>query len=223
MKISAVQARRKPRQSRAKLTQEALQESFVRLLHERAAQEITIREITDLAGVGLGTFYEYFSKKQDLIALTIHRQVKNNAEDLKTYAQSLIKLSTNLTLQDYLQQIVHYQIQQIQAQQFLWAQTFLLERQVSSQDAYQKHYQLMIELWNDLLKPFIQQEKSRQRSALNLHRTSYGFISQTLLVNCHFKDWEGLTQDILAAAQSFVGNLNPTVISPEMSKNQRFE
>ena len=218
MKISAVQARRKPRQSRAKLTQEALQESFVRLLHERNADEITIREITDLAGVGLGTFYEYFSKKEDLIALTIHRQVKNNAEDLKTYAQSLIRLSTNLTLQDYLQQIVHYQSQQIQAQQFLWAQTFLLERQVSSQDAYQKHYQLMTELWNDILKPFIQQEQLRQRSALNLHRISYGFISQTLLVNCHFKDWEGLTQDILAAAQSFVGNLNPAVISHEVSR-----
>ncbi|TCB54231.1 TetR/AcrR family transcriptional regulator [Acinetobacter terrestris] len=218
MKISAVQARRKPRQSRAKLTQEALQESFVRLLHERNADEITIREITDLAGVGLGTFYEYFSKKEDLIALTIHRQVKNNAEDLKIYAQSLIELSTNLTLQDYLEQIVHFQIQQIQAQQFLWAQTFLLERQVSSQDAYQKHYQLMTGLWNDLLEPFIQQEKSRQRSALNLHRTSYGFISQTLIVNCHFKDWDDLTQDILVAAQSFVGNLNPTVISHEMSR-----
>lgn len=218
MKISAVQARRKPRQSRAKLTQEALQESFVRLLHERNADEITIREITDLAGVGLGTFYEYFSKKEDLIALTIHRQVKNNAEDLKTYAQSLIRLSTNLTLQDYLEQIVHYQIEQIQAQQFLWAQTFLLERQVSSQDAYQKHYQLMTELWNNLLKPFIQPEQLRQRSALNLHRTSYGFISQTLLVNCHFKEWDDLTQDILAAAQSFVGNLNPAVISHEMSR-----
>lgn len=218
MKISAVQARRKPRQSRAKLTQEALQESFVRLLHERAAQEITIREITDLAGVGLGTFYEYFSKKEDLIALTIHRQVKNNAENLKTYAQNLIRLSTNLSLEDYLEQIVHFQIQQIQAQQFLWAQTFLLERQVSSQDAYQKHYQLMTELWNDLLKPFIQQESPRLHSALNLHRTSYGFISQTLLVNCHFKDWDNLTQDILAAAQSFVGNLNPAVISHDMSR-----
>ena len=53
MKNPDIQVRRKPRQSRAKLTQEALQESFVRLLHERAAHNITIREITDLAGVGL--------------------------------------------------------------------------------------------------------------------------------------------------------------------------
>ena len=119
MKNLQIQVRRKPRQSRAKLTQEALQESFVRLLHERAAHDITIREITDLAGVGLGTFYEYFSKKEDLVALTIHRHIKNNAEGLKTYVHSLIKLSTNLALDHYLKQVIHFQLEQIQAQQFL--------------------------------------------------------------------------------------------------------
>ena len=90
MKNPEIQVRRRPRQSRAKLTQEALQESFVRLLHERYAHEITIREITDVAGVGLGTFYEYFSKKEDLVALTIHQHVKTNAEQLKSYAQRLM-------------------------------------------------------------------------------------------------------------------------------------
>ncbi len=119
MKNLQIQVRRKPRQSRAKLTQEALQESFVRLLHERAAHDITIREITDLAGVSLGTFYEYFSKKEDLVALTIHRHIKNNAEGLKTYVHSLIKLSTNLALDHYLKQVIHFQLEQIQAQQFL--------------------------------------------------------------------------------------------------------
>ena len=88
MKNIEIQVRRKPRQSRARITQEALMESFVRLLAERSANEITIREITDLAGVGLGTFYDYFSKKEDLIALTIHQHVKSNAEMLKSYAQS---------------------------------------------------------------------------------------------------------------------------------------
>ncbi|TCB51888.1 TetR/AcrR family transcriptional regulator [Acinetobacter sp. ANC 4779] len=218
MKISDIQVRRKPRQSRAKLTQEALQESFVRLLHERAAHDITIREITDLAGVGLGTFYEYFSNKEDLIALTIHRQVKNNAADLKIYAQSLIELSTYHDISDYLSQIIQFQIQQIQQQHVLWAHIFLLERQVSSQESYQKHYQLMTELWDELLQPFMQPEKSRQRSALNLHRIIYGFISQTLLVNTHFKEWEDLTQDILAATQSFICNLNATVFSHAISK-----
>ncbi|MFH7806472.1 TetR/AcrR family transcriptional regulator [Acinetobacter sp. BSP-53] len=197
MKNPQIQVRRKPRQSRAKLTQEALQDSFVRLLHEHAAHDITIREITDLAGVGLGTFYEYFSKKEDLIALTIHRHVKNNAEDLKTYAHSLIKLSTNLALDEYLKQVIHYQLEQIQAQQFLWAQTFLLERQISNIESYRKSYEMMVQMWQSILAPFLQDAEQLKRMSLNVQRVCYGFVSQTLLIEPEFVDWEELEKDII--------------------------
>ncbi|OTG64478.1 TetR family transcriptional regulator [Acinetobacter sp. ANC 3903] len=196
MKNPDIQVRRKPRQSRAKLTQEALQDSFVRLLHERAAHDIPIREITDLAGVGLGTFYEYFSKKEDLVALTIHRHVKNNAEDLKTYAQSLIKLSTDLALQDYLKQVIHFQLEQIQAQQFLWAQIFLLERQISNIESYRKSYEMMLQMWQSILAPFIQNTEQLKQMSLNVQRVCYGFISQTLLIKPEFGEWEQLEFDI---------------------------
>lgn len=197
MKNPQIQVRRKPRQSRAKLTQEALQDSFVRLLHERAAHDITIREITDLAGVGLGTFYEYFSKKEDLVALTIHRHVKNNAEDLKTYAHSLIKLSTDLALQYYLKQVIHYQLEQIQAQQFLWAQTFFLERQISNIESYRKSYEMMVQMWQSILTPFIQDTEQLKRMSLNVQRVCYGFVSQTLLVEPDFGEWNELEEDII--------------------------
>ena len=189
MKHSAIQIRRKPRQSRAKLTQEALQESFVRLLYERPASQITIREITDLAGVGLGTFYEYFSKKEDLIALTIHLHVKHNAESLKSYAQSLIKLSTDLDVQAYLEQIIHFQIEQIQAQQFLWSQVFLLERQISDIESYRKSYAMMVQMWQCILEPFIQDDEQLNSMALNRQRVCYGFVSQTLLIEPEFGEW----------------------------------
>lgn len=197
MKNSAIQIRRKPRQSRAKLTQEALQESFVRLLHERPASQITIREITDLAGVGLGTFYEYFSKKEDLIALTIHLHVKHNAESLKSYAQSLIKLSTDLEFQAYLERIIHFQIEQIQAKQFLWSQVFLLERQISDIESYRKSYAMMVQMWRHILKPFIQDDEQLKSVALNMQRVCYGFVSQTLLIEPTFKDWNVLEMDIV--------------------------
>ena len=196
MKNPEVQVRRRPRQSRAKLTQEALQESFVRLLHERHAHEITIREITDIAGVGLGTFYEYFSKKEDLIALTIHQHVKSNAELLKSYAQSLMELSTKLSFTDYLQQIIHFQIAQIQAQQFVWAQTFLLERQVSNIESYRKSYAMMLEMWHSILKPYIEDEAQLKRMSLNVQRVCYGFVSQSLLIEPEFGEWDQLEKDI---------------------------
>lgn len=199
MKNPAIQIRRKPRQSRAKLTQEALQESFVRLLHERPANQITIREITELAGVGLGTFYEYFSKKEDLIALTIHLHVKQNAESLKTYAQSLIQLSTDLGLPDYLQQVIHFQIEQIQAQQFLWSQVFLLERQISDIESYRKSYTMMVQMWQSILQPRITDDEQLKQMALNMQRICYGFVSQTLLIHPNFQIWDKLEADIATA------------------------
>ena len=205
MKNSEIQVRRRPRQSRAKLTQEALQESFVRLLHEHSADKITIREITDLAGVGLGTFYEYFSKKEDLIALTIFQQVKSNAEQLKSYAQQQIKLSTNLTLQGYLQRIVHFQLEQIQAQQFLWAQTFLLERQISNIESYRKSYAMMLEMWRSILAPFIQNSEQLQHRSLNVQRICYGFVSQSLLIEPEFDAWPILEQDIFFGLSTLGG------------------
>ena len=197
MKNPEIQVRRRPRQSRAKLTQEALQESFVRLLHERHAHEITIREITDVAGVGLGTFYEYFSKKEDLVALTIHQHVKTNAEQLKTYAQSLMELSTKLSFEDYLQQIIHFQLEQIQTRQFLWAQTFLLERQVSNIESYRKSYAMMVQMWHSILEPYVGDEVQLQQMSLNVQRVCYGFVSQTLLVEPEFAEWVMLEGDII--------------------------
>ncbi|AUX85420.1 TetR/AcrR family transcriptional regulator [Acinetobacter sp. ACNIH2] len=196
MKNPEVQVRRRPRQSRAKLTQEALQESFIRLLHERHAHEITIREITDMAGVGLGTFYEYFSKKEDLIALTIHQHVKGNAEQLKSYAQSLMELSTKLSFTDYLQQIIHFQLEQIQARQFLWAQAFLLERQVSNIESYRKSYAMMVQMWYSILQPYIEDEAQLKGISLNVQRVCYGFVSQSLLVEPKFVEWDQLEKDI---------------------------
>ena len=208
MKNSEVQVRRKPRQSRAKLTQEALMESFVRLLHERSAAEITIREITDLAGVGLGTFYEYFAKKEDLLALTIHLQVKQHAEHLKSYAQQQRELSTVVEINHYIATIIQFQLQQIQAQQWLWAQTFLLERQVSHIETYQKSYSMMLQMWQQIFAPVIHKAKLQQRLALNLHRISSGVISQSLLINPHFQDWDILSTDISLAIQPFLASVS---------------
>ena len=204
METPKIQVRRKPAQSRAKMTQEALLDSFVRLLHEYSADKITIREITNLAGVGLGTFYEYFSKKEDLIALTIHLHIKNNAEQLQTYAQSLNQLSTHLEFQDYLAHVIHFQLGYIQNQQFLWAQIFLLERQISNIESYRKSYAMMVEMWRNILSLYLQDHEKLEQFSLNIHRICYGFISQTLLVEPNFKKWDELERDLLETSNQFI-------------------
>lgn len=202
MKEPQIQVRRRPRQSRAKFTQQALQESFVRLLSQYPAEKITIREITDLAGVGLGTFYEYFSRKEDLLALAIHGYIKDNATQLLTYAQQQTTSSPS-DLLDHVRNLIHYQLQLIQHDQFLWAQIFLLERQVSSIDSYRKSYDRMVQMWQQLIQNCVEPD-AIATMALNIQRICYGFVSQTLLINPQFQDWLQLEQDILRSLSGVI-------------------
>ena len=101
-----------------------------------------------------------------MVALTIHQHVKTNAEQLKTYAQSLMELSTKLSFEDYLQQIIHFQLEQIQARQFLWAQTFLLERKISNIESYRKSYAMMVQMWRSILEPSIQDDEQLKHCLL---------------------------------------------------------
>ncbi len=131
------------------------------------------------------------------MALCFYQVGRTNAEQVKTYAQSLVELFTKLSFEDYLQQIIHFQLEQIQTRQFLWAQTFLLERQVSNIESYRKSYAVMAQMWQDILEPYIENEVQLQRISLNVHRVCYGFVSQTLLIEPTFKDWNVLEMDIV--------------------------
>lgn len=202
MKEPQIQVRRRPRQSRAKFTQQALQESFVRLLSQHTAERITIREITNLAGVGLGTFYEYFSRKEDLLALAIHSHVKQNATQLLDYAQRHAGTAPAHLL-DQVTHLIQYQLQLIQREQFLWAQIFLLERQISSIDSYRKSYSMMEQMWRQLIRAYVEHD-AVAAIALNIQRICYGFVSQTLLINPQFQDWPYLEQDILQALSGVI-------------------
>lgn len=81
---------------------------------------------------------------------------------------------------------------------------FLLERQVSHIETYQKSYSMMLQMWQQIFAPVIHNAELQLRLALNLHRISYGFISQSLLINPHFQDWGTLYTDISLAIQPFL-------------------
>ena len=205
MKITSIKVRRKPKQSRARFTQDALMDSFVQLLLEKEANTITIREITDLAGVGLGTFYEYFSQKEDLLALTIHHYVQRNALSLQQASEKAHKPSSDLNT--YIQALIHLQLERIAEHGTLWKKLFLLERQISNTEIYQKHYSQHVEAWCFVLKQHPEHVlMDVEWLALNIHRISYGFISQTLMVSQHDQttDWERLEQDIQIAIYGFI-------------------
>ncbi len=123
-RATTAKRRRRPVQSRSWQTSLAIQDAFVRLLDESSYEKVTIRDIVLVAGVGLGTFYEYFDDKEDLARVCVHLRTKRIVQALircrKTVAGKSLAESVSTAIES--QAIVLAQSPRE------WRQHFLLER-----------------------------------------------------------------------------------------------
>jgi AcrR family transcriptional regulator len=69
----AKSARRKPTQTRARLTVDAILDAVVRLLKRDGHKAITTNRIAEVAGVSIGSVYQYFPNKR-AIFIALHER-----------------------------------------------------------------------------------------------------------------------------------------------------
>ncbi|MBR8224384.1 TetR/AcrR family transcriptional regulator [Burkholderia ambifaria] len=194
--------RRRPRQSRAQATSDALQQAFVQLLLERGYAKATIREIAAVAGVSIGTFYEYFGDKQSLAALCIHRRVQALADRLRDAAHGLrgaprVELAAAL---------VDVQVDAIGADAALWSAFFALERQVSPLAAYRRHYDAYVALWRDAFAQAADPPPAARLDGIArmVHTICYGGVSQALLTLGPSLDFAALRRELHAVVRGYL-------------------
>jgi AcrR family transcriptional regulator len=68
-----VRLRRRPIRRSSRFVCEAILEAFEKALESLPFESCTTNHIADLAGVGIGSFYEYFSNKETVLAVWLHR------------------------------------------------------------------------------------------------------------------------------------------------------
>ncbi|RQR74087.1 TetR/AcrR family transcriptional regulator [Burkholderia sp. Bp9012] len=194
--------RRRPRQSRAQATSEALQQAFVQLLLERGYAKATIREIAAVAGVSVGTFYEYFGDKQSLAALCIHRRVLALADRLREAAHGL----RGVPRAELAAVLVDLQVDAIAADAAPWSAFFALERQVSPLSAYRRHYDAYVALWRDALAQCSDPPPAARLDgvARMAHAVCYGGVSQALLTLGPALDFAALRGELQAVLGAYL-------------------
>lgn len=79
--------RRSPSQSRAQATVDAIVEAAFQLLETGGPERLTTNHVAERAGVSVGTVYQYFSDKQDILAALAQRRAADVREAI---AQTLI-------------------------------------------------------------------------------------------------------------------------------------
>lgn len=176
---NAVDVRARPQQSRARFTAEALQDAFVQVLVERGYAKTTVREVADVAGVSVGSFYRYFGNMHTLAARCISDAVRDVEREVREAVEQLHGEPLTYIVEVLVDRLVCSVMGQAQP----WRALIRLERFVSAEAVYRSYYDAYVSLWADALalaeKP--PPENQRRFIARMLHMISYGWVSQTLL------------------------------------------
>lgn len=75
--------RKSPKQSRSKELVEAIYEATVRILPKLGSQNITTKKIADLAGVNIGSLYQYFPNKESVLAGLMDLALRASSNEFK--------------------------------------------------------------------------------------------------------------------------------------------
>lgn len=194
--------RRKPRQSRARASSEALQEAFVRVLIDKGYAGVTVREVAAVAGVGIGTFYEYVANKEALAALTIHLRVKGLAQALSACTER----HRGQPLRVLVPALIDAQVDLVLGDAVSWAALFMLERQISTPEVYRKYYDQFVELWSQALAAASDAPEATRLSVMArmVHSQVYGWVIQNLLTLGPGLDRQALREEVQVAVRSYL-------------------
>lgn len=195
--------RRRPRQSRAQASAQALQDAFVRVLRERGFEKTTIREVAAVAGVGVGTFYEYFGNMRALAAVCIHERVKALAQTGLAAGEA----TRGQPLAQVVEALLNSLVQGVLSEAADWAALFLVERQISSVAAFRKHYEAQVCMWQLALEGAEDAPADAQSAARMLHAMCYGWVSQSLLALGPEVDARALLAQIRQATLAYAAAL----------------
>lgn len=176
---TSVSPRKKPVQSRSQMTLAALQEAFVQVLVERGYEKMTIREVASVAGVGVGTMYDYVPNLRALAASTIHKRCVECADILKTKIKETSGQPVRIVVNTLLTTLIELGF----ARPREWSALLLLERQVSSPDALRKIHEAFVDIWAEAFRTSSTPIPVAKiiPAARMAHAISYGWYSHDLL------------------------------------------
>ncbi|MES2130467.1 MAG: TetR/AcrR family transcriptional regulator [Pseudomonadota bacterium] len=199
--------RRKPTQSRARATTQAIEQAFVALLVERGYARVTIRQVLALAGVGVGSFYEYFASKEALAAQCIRQRVRAIAAALEACLPAL----EGEALPARVDAMLAAQVAAPLAEPEQWAALFHLERQVSKPEAFREGYAEFVALWERGLGAGADwpADAALADAAFAAHAIAYSLVAQTLMARSEHPDPAALRALLRKAVHGYLSAVAP--------------
>ncbi|MBT2299587.1 TetR/AcrR family transcriptional regulator [Variovorax paradoxus] len=196
-----VKPRRKPSQARAWMTSRAIQDAFVLLLLERGYEKVSMRHIAAVAGVGLGTLYQYFPGKDSIAAVTVRSRLRG----LAALVEEAGAASSPRTLEQTVHALAQALVGTLLSQAAEWRALFVLERRISSSETYRELYKRFVHLFRDAFASASDWPAAfdRERVALNAFSIVDAMAKHALLVQESCPDADKVVEDVECAVNGY--------------------
>ncbi len=102
--------RRRPKQARSQFTVDAILDAVSHVIRDQGASAITTNRIAERAGVSIGSLYQYFSNKQDILNALHARHFRTMAQQV----EEILHATEDGSLDDLLVALVDLVIRQRQ-------------------------------------------------------------------------------------------------------------
>jgi len=98
--------RKAPRQARAKATVEAILEATAHILVDEGVERLSTNHVAEVAGVSIGSLYQYFPNKEALVLALLERHVSRMLGLLSQHATDLIGAPIDQAVATYVRVIL---------------------------------------------------------------------------------------------------------------------
>ena len=95
---------KKPKQKRSKVTVDSILEASKIVIKKSGFDKFNTNHIAEVAGVSIGSLYQYFKNKESILEVLLHKELEKNREAL----DKLIDPEADLTIDEVVEKLVFY-------------------------------------------------------------------------------------------------------------------
>jgi AcrR family transcriptional regulator len=100
--------RKRPRQARSRVLFDALVEATQRVLGKEGVEAVTTARVAEVAGVSIGSLYQYFPSREALIAAVIDHKLEADIRELLPLIESLRHASLDAAIRGLVELTVRF-------------------------------------------------------------------------------------------------------------------
>lgn len=102
--------RKRPNQSRSRALVDAVAQACLHILDEAGDEALTVARIAEVAGVAVGSIYQYFPNKDAIVAVLYERILDQEAEQLLLMRERLVGIPLTEAMREILANIIRVEL-----------------------------------------------------------------------------------------------------------------